>query len=131
MKPTHKNRGGNLAYLPGGNASNLQAAIADAVNAFNAQEEPMRLDYIDEDVKIPYMPDFDELHGMRMKHVSPEQAASYRYSFALNSLIETAQDLMNIKGLSTLNGYGEDPVLSDAVLSALKTAAFACMRETT
>ena len=87
----------------------------------------MRLDYIDEDVKIAYMPDFDELHGMRMKHVSPEQAASYRYSFALNSLMAAAEDLME---LSTTPPY-HDSVLPDAVLSALKQAAFACMRETT
>lgn len=88
----------------------------------------MRLDYIDEDVKIPYMPDFDELHGMQMKHVSPEQAASYRYSFALNSLMEAAQDLM---GHSCVKPpWNGDSVLPDAVLSALKTAAFACMRET-
>ena len=51
----------------------------------------INLDYVNEEaqITISYMPDIQENTGMGIKALSQEEAIAYRYSYALNALIDT------------------------------------------
>ena len=91
----------------------------------------INLDYVNEEaqITISYMPDIQENTGMGIKALSQEEAIAYRYSYALNALIDTTADLLDLPGIKY---YGREPCVAvpTEILHVLKHLAYTCAQVT-
>ena len=82
----------------------------------------INLDYVNEEAQITISP-------MGIKALSQEEAIAYRYSYALNALIDTVADLLNLPGIKY---YDREPYVAvpTEIVHVLKHVAYTCSQVT-